>query len=100
MPLVIAPSAYPSRLPACARGSDYAHRDGTRLHCPARSVEMVDTTAAGDVYAGAYMSVRCRGDDVETAMRYATAAAALAVQRPGTSGAVPDAAEVESLLRE
>jgi ribokinase len=83
-----------------ARGSDYAHLDGTRLHCPARKVEVLDTTAAGDVYAGVFTAVRCRGEDVETAMRYATAAAALAVQRPGTSGAVPDAAEVESLVRE
>jgi ribokinase len=83
-----------------ARGSDYAHRDGARLHCPARTVEVLDTTAAGDVFAGVFTAVRCRGEDVETAMRYATAAAALAVQRPGTSGAVPDAAEVESLVRE
>ncbi len=83
-----------------ARGSDYTHCDGTRLHCPAREVAVVDTTAAGDVYAGVFTAVRGRGADVATAMRHATAAASLAVQRTGTSGAIPTAAEVEALLRE
>ncbi|MEO6511569.1 MAG: ribokinase [Nocardioides sp.] len=83
-----------------SRGSDYAHRDGTRLHCPAHEVPVVDTTAAGDVYAGVFTAVRCRGEDVATAMRLATAAASLAVQRPGTSGSIPTAAEVEALIRD
>jgi ribokinase len=83
-----------------ARGSDYSHRDGTRLHCPARDVVAVDTTAAGDVYAGVFTAVRASGADVATAMRHASAAASLAVQRPGTSGAIPDAGEVDRLLHE
>jgi ribokinase len=81
-----------------ARGSDYASRDGARLHVDARAVTVRDTTAAGDVYAGAFTASRCRGDDVRTAMVTATAAAALAVQRPGSSSAAPTRAEVAGLL--
>lgn len=80
------------------QGSDYASRDGLRLHLPARQVEVVDTTGAGDVYAGVFMATRCRGGDIEEAMRQATTAASLAVQRRGTSSAVPTAAAVAEVL--
>lgn len=80
------------------RGSDYASRNGVRLHCAARRVEVLDTTAAGDVYAGVFMAARSRGLDVLDAMRHATAAASLAVQRRGTSSSIPVAAEVAAVL--
>lgn len=79
-------------------GSDYASRDGARHHCAARSVPVLDTTGAGDVYAGVFTAARCRGLDVPTAMATATAAASIAVQRPGSSSAIPTRAEVEALV--
>ena len=77
-----------------AEGSDYAARDGARRHRDAPRVEVVDTTAAGDVYAGVFVATRAGGGTVEQAMARATSAAALTVQRRGTSGSIPLAAEV------
>ena len=77
-----------------ALGSDYADRGGARVHRDALPVAPVDTTAAGDVYAGVYSVARAGGASIEEAMRRATAAAAIAVQRRGTSSAIPTAQEV------
>jgi ribokinase len=80
-----------------ALGSDYADRSGARIHADALPVTAVDTTAAGDVYAGVFTVARARGAAVADAMRWASAAAAITVQRPGTSGAVPTAVELADL---
>jgi ribokinase len=77
-----------------SRGSDYADRTGLRVHRQAAEVTPVDTSAAGDVYAGVFTAARARGAGVETAMEQATAAAAIVVQRRGTSNAIPTAQEV------
>jgi ribokinase len=76
------------------RGSDYADRTGLRLHRDAVRVEAVDTTAAGDVYAGVFLATYLAGFGVEAAMTRATVAASICVTRRGTSGAVPAAAEI------
>lgn len=78
-------------------GSDYADRSGARLHVDALSVDVVDTTAAGDVYAGAFMWARCSGAPVEVAMAWATAAASLAVGRRGASSSIPTEEEISAL---
>ena len=80
-----------------ARGSDYADRTGLRVHRDAADVTPVDTSAAGDVYAGVFTAARASGAGVEAAMGQATAAAAIVVQRRGTSGAIPTAQEVREL---
>ena len=77
-----------------ARGSDYADRTGLRIHRDALEVTPVDTSAAGDVYAGVFTAARASGAGVETSMDQATAAAAIVVQRRGTSNAIPTAREV------
>lgn len=77
-----------------ARGSDYADRTGLRVHRDALEVTPVDTSAAGDVYAGVFTAARASGAGVETSMDQATAAAAIVVQRRGTSNAIPTAREV------
>ena len=75
-------------------GSDYADRTGLRTHRDAAVVTPIDTSAAGDTYAGVFVAARTGGADVETAMGQATAAAAIVVQRRGTSTAIPTAREV------
>lgn len=64
----------------------------------ARKVEAVDTTAAGDTYVGVLTARTEAGDDLPTAMRWATAAASIAVTRPGATGSMPVVAEIEGAL--
>jgi ribokinase len=65
---------------------------------PADPVEVVDTTGAGDCFAAALGFGLAEGRDRREAARFATAAAALAVTRPGAQ-ATPSAAEVAAFAR-
>ncbi len=67
-------------------------------HMPAFSVHAVDTTAAGDAFNGGLAAALARGDDLDAAIRYAQAVAALSVTRMGAQPSLPTAAEVEKLL--
>nr|WP_325213041.1 ribokinase [uncultured Oscillibacter sp.] len=58
---------------------------------PARAV---DTTAAGDAYTGFFLAGVLTGQSVEQAMEYASAAAAIAVSRPGAAPSIPSREEV------
>lgn len=72
-----------------------SHREGRQ---PAFPVTTVDTTGAGDTFVGA-LGVRLgAGDDMQAALRYASAAAAISTTRPGAQESVPDASEVEAML--
>ncbi|MEV1206432.1 ribokinase, partial [Microbispora rosea] len=55
------------------RGALYGSRDGTRLHEPAVPVRAVDTTAAGDTFAGALAVARTEGAAPARALRFASA---------------------------
>ncbi len=64
-------------------------------HIPASHVDrVIDTTAAGDTFVGAYAVVVATGRGVERAVRWANRAAARTVQREGAQGAIPWADEV------
>lgn len=64
------------------------------FHHSAPSVTAVDTTGAGDAFVGA-LAVRLRaGDDLESAVIFATSAASLSVTRPGTMPSYPTLAEL------
>ena len=62
------------------------------------TVEAVDTTAAGDTFVGALSARLARGRDVATAIRWASAAAAISVQRWGATPSMPHAADVDAFL--
>lgn len=80
-----------------ARGSLFT--DGTRLvRQAALPVRAVDTTAAGDTYTGFFLAGVLGGQSVEWAMRYASAAAAIAVTRPGAAPSIPFREEVLSYM--
>ncbi len=67
---------------------------GRCIACPACPAQAVDTTAAGDTFTGYFIASRARGYDLEMAMHYASAAASLAVSRPGASASIPQWGEV------
>jgi len=61
-------------------------------------VAAVDTTAAGDVFNGAYAVALSEGAAVADALRFANAASAISVTRPGAQTSIPSRSEVEDLL--
>ena len=65
-------------------------------------VEPVDTTAAGDAFAGAlaYYLARAGSWAEDAAVRFASAAGALATTRPGAQPSLPALADVTAMLRE
>lgn len=62
----------------------------------APSVEVVDTTGAGDAFVAALAVALVRGDSILEAARFAVRAASLSVTRPGTMPSYPTIDEVES----
>lgn len=80
-----------------AAGADWIGAEGTG-HVPALPVTPVDTTGAGDCFAGSLAARLDQGDSPAAALRYAAAAAALQVTRLGTAQAMPDVASVRALL--
>lgn len=62
-------------------------------------VAAVDTTGAGDGFAGALAARLAAGDSLEDAARYASVAAALATTRHGAQPSYPDADEVRARLQ-
>lgn len=66
---------------------------------PVIDVDPVDTTAAGDAFAGALGAVLAGGQPLDDAIRYGAAAGALAVTKRGASPSLPTAAEIKQLLR-
>ena len=61
-------------------------------------VTPVDTTAAGDVFNGALAVALSEGAALAEALRFANAAAAISVTRPGAQTSIPDRSEVDKLL--
>jgi ribokinase len=82
-----------------ARGAYYRAdgRDGT---VAAPSVRAVDTTGAGDTFAGALAVARAEGQDITSAVRFACAAGALSVASAGASTSSPPRAAIDDLVRQ
>jgi ribokinase len=70
-----------------------------RGHIPAFPVEAVDTTAAGDVFCGTLAVALVEGQPVREGLRFASAAAAIAVTRMGAQPSIPDRDEIDAFLR-
>ncbi|MFO7265554.1 MAG: ribokinase [Limnochordales bacterium] len=70
------------------------------LYVPALKVQAVDTTGAGDTFMGCLLAELCAGRRLAEALRFATAAAAISVTRPGAQSSFPRRAEVEARLAE
>ena len=65
---------------------------------PAFQVDVVDTTGAGDTFCGALCVALAEGQTPQQALRFASAAAALAVTRAGAQPSLPWRRHVEALL--
>lgn len=66
---------------------------------PSYDVKAVDTTAAGDVFNGALAAALCTGRDLETAVKFSNAAAAISVTRMGAQPSIPYRKEIEDQIK-
>jgi ribokinase len=71
---------------------------GRALHQAAFPVEVTDSTAAGDAFNGALAVALAEDRPMPEALRFASAAAAISVTRPGAQSSMPTRSEVESFL--
>ena len=62
------------------------------------AVDAIDTTAAGDTFCGALVAMLHRGEPLADALRFASAAAAIACTRLGAQSSIPSLAEVRAFL--
>lgn len=91
---------YPSAKILLTLGSDgsVCKANGKVYHQKIFNVPVVDTTAAGDTFLGFFFAlVDTHG--IDGALKYASAASAVAVSRSGASSSIPKLNEVEDFLK-
>lgn len=82
-----------------AKGAELLdHDSGKTVSVPAKKVNVVDTTGAGDTLAGYMVAGLSMGLAPDRALQRASAAAALSVTKKGTSSAIPSDVEVDRFL--
>lgn len=79
-------------------GSVLFDAEGIKGRCPAFKVDAIDTTGAGDTFCGFYLAELMRGEEGLSALRWASAASAIAVGRHGASTSIPSRLEVEQFV--
>jgi sulfofructose kinase len=80
------------------RGVEW-RENGDKHRLPAFSVAVIDTNGAGDVFHGAYAFAIGAGMAIETAMDFASAAAALKCMKPAGRGGIPTFEEITAFQR-
>lgn len=81
-----------------SRGARYRGPSGETIDVPAPTVRPVDTTGAGDAFAGALAVAWAEGLAPEAALRRACAAGALATTVAGASSSSPARAAIDDLV--
>lgn len=78
----------------------WASQNGKGQRVPGFRVQAVDTIAAGDTFNGALMTALLEEKTLPEAIRFAHAAAAIAVTRKGAQPSVPWRKEIDDFLRQ
>lgn len=78
----------------------WASQKGNGHRVPGFKVQAIDTIAAGDTFNGALMTALLEGTELPEALRFAHAAAAIAVTRKGAQPSVPWRKEIDDFLRQ
>ena len=78
------------------RGCFWASADGS-MHLEAPSVEVVDTTAAGDAFNGALAMCLASGKSMQASLQVANWVGALSTTRAGAQDSMPNLAEVRKV---
>ena len=66
---------------------------------PAFKIQAIDTVGAGDCFNGVLASKLCQGETLLTSVKYATAAASIAITRQGAQLSMPYANEIEDRFK-
>ncbi len=66
---------------------------------PAFKVQAIDTVGAGDCFNGVVASKLCQGENILTSVKYATAAASIAITRQGAQASMPYLNEIEDRFK-
>lgn len=74
-------------------------RSGLEVFSPGFEVPVVDTTGAGDCFAGGFLAALVRGLSETEAARFANAVAAMSVQQPGAVRGLRSWEETERFLK-
>ena len=77
----------------------FAATASERYYVPPFGVDAVDSVAAGDAFGAGLAVALSEGRGLEDALRFAAAAGALAVTKPGAQSAMPFRQEADALLR-
>lgn len=77
-----------------SQGSCCCSPDGKRLSCGIFKAHAVDTTAAGDTYAGYFLAEMTAQGNAAAAMHLAAVASGISVSRKGASPSIPKRQEV------
>ena len=83
-----------------AQGTLWLDETQSLQRTPAFPVHTVDTLGAGDVFHGAFALAITEKQDIQSALRFASAAAALKCTRFGGAFAAPQRTELEQFLRQ
>ena len=97
---LIAHGAAAAVLKLGSRGSMVVTADGQMARVGAYSVDIVDTTAAGDAFTAALAVCVAEGMELVEAAGFANAAGALACTRLGAQSAMPSRTEVRMLMQD
>jgi ribokinase len=76
--------------------SDDRNGNAQTFYQPAPRVQVIDTTAAGDCFVGAFTVALTEGKKPEDALRFAVYASALKVTKFGAQSGLPTRAEIEA----
>ncbi|MGX7244983.1 5-dehydro-2-deoxygluconokinase [Enterococcus quebecensis] len=80
------------------KGSFAYTNDGKSYQAGAYKTTVLKTFGAGDSYAAAFLYALKAGKDIETALKYGSASAAIVVSKHSSSEAMPTVEEIEALI--
>lgn len=78
----------------------YDAADNRITEVPAFKVQAIDTVGAGDCFNGVVSSKLCQGENILTSVKYATAAASIAITRQGAQASMPYLNEIEDRFKQ
>ena len=80
-----------------SHGYEICNNKGSKVF-PCYKVSAVDTTGAGDTFCGGIAASLSRGQSIEQAASFASAAASLACTKLGAQPSIPTKAETEAFI--